>query len=429
MGIAILSQKITIWATVSIILPALVVSACGQTTPAGDASAGASVPSPALNKPVVVISSPQSGSSFALGQQVVLQLACADPENKGLSRVDISVDGQLIASQSIQPAVANYVASQVWQPDRAGNHVIEVRTYNLAGVASDPAQVIVNVIEPAVQSSSAPTPANETMPAEPSLIALVSVNVRAGPGMDYPTIGALFTGQTALITGIDPEGTWWQIVYPPNSSGRGWVTGGAQYTRAEINRVVPVVAGPPLSAFGPTPTACQMVIFDFLVQAPNAIWYNSGGKLLSFPGKLWSKDGFALYRENYKLEDGSTPFVVLKTNPPDHGSIGGDYTLGFAIEEHDVFRSTIGFLTDAGPGNARWVVSYRDPAGMNCPSCGAGVLAEINKVYNGTLIPFEVPLRSLAGRRVVLTLSVLSNGAWDYDWAIWLNPRIERPCR
>jgi len=428
MGIATLREKLHVWTTTCWIGLALVMSACGQAAPTSDVPGAAAVPSPAGNKPVVVISSPQSGSSFTLGQQVVIQSASVDPENKGLSRVDVLVDGQVIASQGVQSAAASYVASQVWQPNRAGSHVIEVRAYNLSGVASDPAQAIVTVVEPPAQSPPPPAPAGEQILTEPMLTALVAVNVRAGPGMDYPTVGALFTGQSAPITGINAEGTWWQIVYPPNSTGRGWVTGGAQYTRADINRVVPVVAGPPLSAFGPTPTPCRMVIFDFLVQASNAIWYNNSGKLLPFPGKLWSKDGFALYRDNFKLEDGSIPPVVLKTNPPDNGSIGGDYTLGFVIEDNDVFKSTIGFLADAAPGNARWVLSYRDPAGVNCPTCGAGVLAEVNKTFTGTLMPFEVPLRALAGRRVVLTLSVLSNGAWDYDWAIWLNPRIERPC-
>jgi hypothetical protein len=306
--------------------------------------------------------------------------------------------------------------------------MIEVRAYSLAGLASDPAQATITVVEAAPPATPQPLP-SQVSPSEPTLTALVTVNARAGPGVDFPAVGGLSAGQTAPITGINPEGTWWQIVFPPNSDGRAWVTGGAQYTRADLTRVVPVVEGPALSAFPSPPPACQMVVFDFMALAPAAAWYTSYGEVLPFPGKLWDTDGFALYPQGFRVEDGGAPPVMLMTNPPDYGTINADYILGYPVQPGDVFRSVIGFLYEAHAGNARWVLSYKELGGVSCPLCGVGVLAQADKYYTGQLIPFEVDLSPLAGRPIVLTLSVLSNGPWDYDWAVWLYPRIERPCR
>jgi hypothetical protein len=377
---------------------------------------------------VAAITYPQPGSTFVVGQEIAIQSVSVDPDNRGLSRVDVLVDGEVIGSQAATPGVTSYAAGQTWRPTAPGTHLIEVRAYNLAGLASDPAQANITVSEAVAQPSPQPLP-SQVSPGEPTLTALVTVNVRAGPGVDYPAIGGLSAGQTAPVTGINPEGTWWQIVYPPNSEGRGWVTGGAQYTRADLTRVVPAVEGQPLSAFPPPPPPCQMVVFDFLALAPVAAWYNSYGEVLPFPGELWDTDGFALYPGDFRVEDGGAPPIMLMTNPPDFGTINGDYILYFPIQPGDAFRSVVGFLFEAYAGNARWVLSYKDLGAVSCPICGVGVLAQMDKYYTGQLIPFEVELSPLAGRQVVLTLSVLSNGPWDYDWAVWLYPRIERPCR
>jgi hypothetical protein len=48
------------------------------------------------------------------------------------------------------------------------------------------------------------------------------VNVRQGPGTDYPVIGALVSGQAVIIIGMTLDGGWWQIADPA----QGWVSAG-----------------------------------------------------------------------------------------------------------------------------------------------------------------------------------------------------------
>jgi uncharacterized protein YraI len=219
------------------------------------------------SKPTVVIISPQAGSRLTLGQEVIVQSVATDA--KGVGRVELWVDGQPVHTQAVVPPATSYTASQSWTPAIVGNHIIEVRAYNVDNTQSDPVQVIVAAAEgvggatPTAGDIPAPPPASPTVPdsgtgqlgAGATLTALIGLNVRSGPGVDHPVIGGLREGQAAQITGKNPEGTWWQIVYPLDSGGRGWVSGGAQYSKASNAQGVPVVEGPPLPAGTPTPTA------------------------------------------------------------------------------------------------------------------------------------------------------------------------------
>ena len=106
--------------------------------------------------------------------------------------------------------------------------------------------------------AATPTPTSTMTPTPtvgvPLVTALVDLNVRSGPGVEYPRIGALMKGQSARVTGRSPDLMWWQIVYPPDPSGRGWVSGRPQYTSAANVDNVPIVSPPPLPTATPTPT-------------------------------------------------------------------------------------------------------------------------------------------------------------------------------
>jgi uncharacterized protein YgiM (DUF1202 family) len=85
----------------------------------------------------------------------------------------------------------------------------------------------------------------------PILTALVGLNVRAGPGLDYPIVDKLAQGQSAQVSGKNSEGTWWQIVYPPGSSSLAWVSAEAQYSTvstAEEVQLAQLPSPPPPTA-------------------------------------------------------------------------------------------------------------------------------------------------------------------------------------
>jgi uncharacterized protein YraI len=88
---------------------------------------------------------------------------------------------------------------------------------------------------------SVPTP----LPGLPSATALEAVNVRSGPGTNYPSYGVAPQGAQGEVIGVSPDGGWWVVDVPTEYSpdGIGWVS--AEYVQTENVGDVPVVEPPP----------------------------------------------------------------------------------------------------------------------------------------------------------------------------------------
>ena len=69
------------------------------------------------------------------------------------------------------------------------------------------------------------------------------VNVRAEPSTGSEVLGMIPPDMRVEIVGMDPGGSWWQIIYPAGSPERGWVT--AQFVRTVSTPEVPVIGGGP----------------------------------------------------------------------------------------------------------------------------------------------------------------------------------------
>jgi uncharacterized protein YraI len=63
--------------------------------------------------------------------------------------------------------------------------------------------------------------------------------VRAEPSTGSNVLGIIPANTKVQITGRDPAGNWWQIIYPQGPEGKGWVT--AQYVTTPNETGVPVV--------------------------------------------------------------------------------------------------------------------------------------------------------------------------------------------
>jgi len=87
----------------------------------------------------------------------------------------------------------------------------------------------------------APTPAPNT----PNLVANTHVNVRSGPGTQYPVYGVSSPGQSAEVTGVSPDYQWWVIRIPTSVApdGQGWMS--ADYVTVYNTQNVPVIQPPP----------------------------------------------------------------------------------------------------------------------------------------------------------------------------------------
>ncbi len=237
-------------------------------------------------RPIASITAPANGATFAVGQPVAIAFTAADV--KGVAQVELSIDGQPVRVEPVNPPVNSFAATHTWRPAMTGSHAIELRAFNVDGQVSDPVQIAVIVLAAAAEiPSPAPveltptpapiaftptftplpplTPTPVSADAKPLVTALVGLNIRTGPGTQYPRLGLLAKGESAEITGRDEFSGWWQIVFVSNQGERGWVAAGPEFSTATNAGNVPVVAAPPPPAAPPTatPNVVKPTIFSF----------------------------------------------------------------------------------------------------------------------------------------------------------------------
>jgi len=90
------------------------------------------------------------------------------------------------------------------------------------------------------------------------------INVRAGPGQEYPIIGVLIAGQKVPALGRSEGGNWVQIIYPGAPNGLAWVYS----PLVTITGALPVVVPPPTPTPRTTPTVDPTLAAQFIVEIP-----------------------------------------------------------------------------------------------------------------------------------------------------------------
>ena len=160
--------------------------------------------------------------------------------------------------------------------------------------------------------------------------------------------------------------------------------------------------------------------FDLHTRATEATWA-SGAGVLTFGGPDTNASGFAMYRNNQPLEDGSSPGKILEMFPQwvTDGAITGLYP-NYTVVAGEHFKARIGFLGSCGGGNVKFQLNYKE-AGVIKP------LGEWTDTCDTALKDVDVDLTSIAGKTVQLALAVLANGPFDQDKAVWISPRVALP--
>ena len=104
-----------------------------------------------------------------------------------------------------------------------------------------------------VPSEVPPTPIPE--PAAKAVVNTATMNVRSGPGTNYPITGRVTRGTTFDITGRNAAGDWWQVCCV--NSQNGWVVGRLDNISGNTSgvEVVSDVAPPPAPTAAPTRAA------------------------------------------------------------------------------------------------------------------------------------------------------------------------------
>ncbi len=126
--------------------------------------------------------------------------------------------------------------------------------------------------EPLVDAATQPTP-TYTLTATPTLtplpspsptptlcvaegIAVAPLDVRSGPGVDYPAFGSVSANTSIRVTGRNANSQWWQIAHPGGPGGYGWIE--AQSVELSGTCMPPLVPVPPLTITS-TPTTVAIL--------------------------------------------------------------------------------------------------------------------------------------------------------------------------
>ncbi len=220
----------------------------------------------------IVIESPAPGSAVFSNDTIDVKVKAAC--GSGVERVELWVNGAAIgradAPQGSYPK--ELPVTFKWMPTSAGTYSLEARGYCHDGTQPSPFPLVISVAPKTAEASPTPAPPTSTPPAAaaatkeptatkkpdtpvpsvPSLVAAVDLNVRTGPGTDYPKVGVLQKGNSAVITGKDPTGAWWQIEFPADTGRRGWVA--AAYVSPSNVENVQVADVPPIPSEAPGTT-------------------------------------------------------------------------------------------------------------------------------------------------------------------------------
>ncbi len=93
-----------------------------------------------------------------------------------------------------------------------------------------------------------------------------TINVRSGPGTEYPQIGVLVANQVVPAIGRSEGGLWIQILYPGVAEGVGWVY--APYVTFVQAAELPIVEPPPRPGPLVTPTIDPTLAAQFVLDVP-----------------------------------------------------------------------------------------------------------------------------------------------------------------
>jgi hypothetical protein len=184
-----------------------------------------------------------------------------------------------------------------------------------------------------------------------------------------------------------------------------------------------------------TPTPTPVVLYDFVEMAPKAQWtgYAPSGPTwysLKFSSEDTDPQGFALWRYNATLEDGSRPSArVLETHPAwvNNGEIQGKYSLiapiPITFQQGDRFVARVGFLKGATQGNVTFKISFWN----GDPDSSPVILSSMTDLYDNKVKDWTVLLNGLARESGYFYLIVDADSTSTQDWAVWVKARLERP--
>ena len=163
------------------------------------------------------------------------------------------------------------------------------------------------------------------------------------------------------------------------------------------------------------------VIYDFVANAPYAIW-KSGAGTLPYPGTSGDRRGFSYQVDRPHLEDDSydsLPGLLAVPQNKYNGYIQATYP-EFQVQQGDKLQTLVNCEFGAAGCYVTFRIDYLLPNGLQ------KTLWSWKEAYDKRFYRANLDLSPLAGQRVRFVFMLLSSGLASGDRAIWGSPRIIR---
>ena len=242
-----------------------------------------------------------------------------------------------------------------------------------------------------------PTP--EPGDPEATVTARAGVNVRTGPGLNYPVIGTAPYNSQLEVVGVSQDGTWWVVNVPASPNGQGWVAD--EYVQVENGDNVFVIPPPPTPTpvASPTPTATPAPEINF---SASRTTINAGEKTTL----SWSVENIvAVYV--YPVGDSFENYPAVGQDSRDvQPFITTSYELLTFNPDDTTSKERIEITVVNGLTSGRWVLqSYSTRGSLNIPLPGTELTARFGadgslsgsggcNNYTGGFMAFDQTLRT-----------------------------------
>ena len=153
-------------------------------------------------------------------------------------------------SETLTPtATASETATATMTPNAAATEAFLATRVAIA-IAATQTAMATDTFTPRPTATATPIPTRTPTPTEPRCSVIsASLNLRSGPGVNYPVIGSLISGAELAPRSRNQAATWVEIRVLANGQ-NGWVSAGAEYVRCTV-----AIAALPLGIIPPPPVA------------------------------------------------------------------------------------------------------------------------------------------------------------------------------
>jgi hypothetical protein len=153
------------------------------------------------------------------------------------------------------------------------------------------------------------------------------MNVRSGPGTNYPVIGPGPAGESTDVLGRNADSSWLQVEYPPADDGIGWVYAPLVQVNGDPKTVDVVEVAPPPAAAAPPPQeeapppAPPPPKYQF---TPTGWHASENAEIIHFKGRIKDEGGNLVNGFSLLLDNGSWSVLSHPTGASNHYPDKGD---------------------------------------------------------------------------------------------------------